>query len=81
VNDYLFPEEANAYDTLSDQLTARITVRDVGDNRYMMEVLEPLPGEKEILVRLDSATYALADFNTLRKILRPRRYFQKKEAP
>ncbi len=81
VNDYLFPDEAAGYDSLSDELMARITVRDVGDNRYMMEVLETLPGESEILIRLDSSGYALADFNALRKILRPRRYFEKKDAP
>ncbi|MEJ2004483.1 MAG: hypothetical protein P8X57_05850 [Cyclobacteriaceae bacterium] len=81
VNDYLFQEEVEQYDSLSDDLTARITVRDVGDNAYLMEVLEALPGETEILVRLDSSDYALADFEALRKILRPRRYFVKKDAP
>ncbi|MCA6073852.1 DUF4340 domain-containing protein [Fulvivirga sedimenti] len=81
VNDFLFPSEAAQYDTLQYKLEAQITVRDVGDNRYLMEVLGTLPGKSEILIRIDSSQYALAQFDALRKILRPRKFFVEKETP
>jgi len=79
VNDFLYSEEVQRYDSLTDALTARITVRDVGDNAYMMEVLEALPDGNEIVVRLDSSEYALANFDALRKLLRPRRFYVKND--
>ena len=79
VNDFLFESEVSDYDSLRDRVEARITVRDVGDRGYMMEVLETLPGKSEILIRIDSSEYALANFDALRRILRPRRYFREKE--
>ena len=79
VNDFLFESDVSEYDSLRDRVVARITVRDVGDRGYMMEVLETLPGKSEILIRIDSSEYALANFDALRRILRPRRYFREKE--
>ncbi len=81
VNDFLFPAEITRYDSLKDVLEAQITVRDVGDNEYLMEVLGTLPGKSEILIRIDSSQYALAQYDALRKIMRPRKFFVKKETP
>jgi hypothetical protein len=81
VNDYLFPSEAESYDSLKEGLNSRIIVRDVGENSYMLEVMKPLPGNEEILVRIDSAEYATANYETIRKLLRPRRYYRVKSNP
>jgi hypothetical protein len=54
-------------------------VQDVGNNNYTLEVLGALPGKSEILVRIDSATYALASLKLLNNVLKPRNYFIEKE--
>lgn len=78
VNDYLSESESNAYESLKNDLRSQVIVRDVGDNPYQLDVLGVLPGQAEILIRIDSSEYALASFDLMNMVLKPRGYFVQK---
>ena len=78
VNDYLNEKEIEDNPGLSAPTKATVIVRDVTGNAYTVAFFEPLGDQQEILGRIDSADYAVFDFNKIRKILRPKNYFELK---
>ncbi len=77
VNDFLFAEEVEAFDSLYQDQEAHIVVKDVGQNNYVVDIFSQVPGTNEILVRIDSAETGLADYGKVRKLLKPRGFFKK----
>jgi hypothetical protein len=76
VNDYLFQREMESYDSLLDTQQANIIVRDVGQNAYVLDIYEKVPGRDEILIRIDSSQYGLADYQRVKTLLKPRSFFR-----
>ncbi|MEM6522817.1 MAG: hypothetical protein AAF693_03450 [Bacteroidota bacterium] len=78
VKDYLSNEEAldNGLDSSSPQ--ASIVVSDVGANQYTLTIYNSINEEDEVIGLIDSTNYAIFDFNMIRKVLRPKKYFLKK---
>ncbi|UII32532.1 DUF4340 domain-containing protein [Fulvivirga ulvae] len=80
VNDFLNKNEQQQYsEIINDQPQALFKVEDVGKNVYTLEIYGMLPGGKEIIGRIDSTDYAVFDVAKVRKIMRPKSYFIKKE--
>ncbi len=77
VNDFLSAEELSPYDSLTGMPQAHIVVEDVGKNQYVVDVFEKVPGRDEILVRVDSADFGLADYGKVKTLLKPRQFFSK----
>lgn len=79
-NDFLNQEEKQKYgEIINSQPQMSIKVEDVGKNAYTLEIYDMLPDGKEIIGRIDSADYAVFDVSKVRKIMRPRSFFIKKE--
>lgn len=80
VNDYLNKvEQQEQKDIINTVPQASIKVEDVGKNIHTLEIYQALPEKKEILGRVDSVDYAVFDLATIRKIMRPRTFFEEKE--
>ncbi|UII27225.1 DUF4340 domain-containing protein [Fulvivirga maritima] len=81
-NDFLNQKEVSEYQELVDQEPqAIIKVHDVADNIYTLEVYQALKNNREIIGRKDSADYAIFDISRMRRILRPKGFFEKKKQP
>ncbi len=79
VNDYLHQEELNNWQDQLRTTQATIIVTDVGGNDHTVEFFDT-PGDNELIIgRIDSSGYALFDFGKVRKILRPRHFFEVRE--
>jgi hypothetical protein len=77
VNDFLFESEMADYDSLLKNQQAHIVIQDVGKNNYVLDIYEKIPGRDEILIRIDSSDYGLADFQRVKTLLKPRSFFRK----
>ena len=76
VNDYLSSSEVAQYDSLFSQQEAHIVVSDVGQNEYVVDIFEKVPGRDEILIRIDSSRVGLVDYGKVRTLLKPRVFFR-----
>lgn len=80
-NDFLDTKEVEKYkNQVSVEPQAVISVYDVGDKAYTLEVYETLPNNREIIGRKDSSDYVIFDVSRIRKVLRPKSFFKKKES-
>ena len=77
--EYLDAEEIEEYPGYPAPTQAIVTVRDITGNFYTVEFFEQGTDQQEILGRIDSTGYAVFEFNQVRRILRPKRYFEVKE--
>lgn len=77
VNDFLFEDEMAEYDSLMENQQAHIVIQDVGKNNYVLDIYEKVPGRDEILIRVDSSDYGLAEFQRVKTLLKPRSFFRK----
>ncbi len=78
VNDYLDDDELKAYKDLTREPMATIIVKDVGSNYHTLTIYQEIEGEDQIIGSIDSTDYGVFDFEMIRKILRPKRYFEPK---
>lgn len=78
VNDFLSEKEIAEIDQSNFSPTATIVVEDVGQNKFTMEVLQELGDRNVFLIRKDSTYFAIIDQEKLRRVLRPKRYFEAK---
>ncbi|MBL6448642.1 DUF4340 domain-containing protein [Fulvivirga sp. 29W222] len=80
VNDFLSKDEEKEYsEIINTGPQALFKIEDVGRNVYTLEVYGMLPGGKEVVGRIDSADYAVFDAEKVKKIMRPKSFFIKKE--
>lgn len=77
VNDYLFDNELSAYQSSLGKKQATVVVSDVGQRSYTIEIFDKVDN-KQILARIDSSDYVLFDYGRVRKILKPKSFFQTK---
>ncbi|MEM9858553.1 MAG: DUF4340 domain-containing protein [Bacteroidota bacterium] len=77
-NDYLKKNDLKSYrsDTLNPKAT--IVISDVGNNQHSLTIYNELPESDLVLGLIDSTDYATFDFNMIRKVLRPKKYFKAK---
>ncbi|QSE97075.1 hypothetical protein [Fulvivirga lutea] len=73
VNDYLFENEV--VDSLTTEISARISVTDIAKNVYTLEVYRQ-NGNEQYLVRKDSTDFALMEPNLVRRVTKPKSYFR-----
>lgn len=79
-NDFLSEKEKQQYsEIIDDQPQALFKIEDVGKNIYTLEIYGMLPDGKELIGRIDSTDYATFDVAKVRKIMKPKSYFIKKE--
>lgn len=79
-NKYLNKQEKEEYkDLITTVPQASVQVRDVGNKVHTLEIYSPIPGNQQIIGRVDSADYVMLDIGKVRKILRPKSFFVKKK--
>lgn len=79
VREYLDPGDVEKHPGFTAPVQATIVVRDIIGNFYTVEFFGQETEQQEILGRIDSTGYAVFEFNQVRRILRPKRYFEVKE--
>lgn len=78
VNDFLSDREVAEIAQSKFSPTATIIVEDVGKNQFTLEVLQELDKRNVYLIRKDSSDYGILEAEKLRRVLRPKRYFEVK---
>ncbi|TRX52003.1 DUF4340 domain-containing protein [Fulvivirga sp. M361] len=77
VEDYLRSEELEG--NVSGLPLATLLVNTLGDITHSVEFLRGGTNDDKIIGRIDSLDYALFDYESVRKLLRPKRYFMPEE--
>ncbi|MDX1627067.1 MAG: DUF4340 domain-containing protein [Fulvivirga sp.] len=78
VNDYLAEDEWNQ-GMISDT-TATIVVQDVGGNKLTLEIFNAFEGQNnQFLVRIDSSDMGVVSRESVRRVLRPKKYFREEK--
>ncbi len=73
VNDYLNSDEITSYQ--NQESRAAIVINDIASNHYVLQIYDEV-NDDEYLVRIDSAHYGLMDKQLVRRVTKPRSYFQ-----
>ncbi len=73
VNDYLNHEETASYKNQENRAT--IIVNDIASNDHVLQIYDEV-NDDEYLVRIDSSHYGLIDKQLVRRVTKPRSYFQ-----
>lgn len=75
VNDYLSDDEVTSYEEMISNPKAKITIKDVGRNRYSMTIFDKVP-TGDYLVLIDSSDYALMQEALINRVTKPKQYFR-----